>query len=349
MLIYCSAAPAVMGTGSSYVNAWRAHHEDPNFPTGLQNWANAFYTYWPGNVGAFTSDWQSVVTAYPQGIATLASPKGTPETSAGADPLNAFCTQLPQAWRDKMMFAYWQEPGNDFGGAGQPAISVYRGRVSAMADIVRPYGIRNAVHVEEWDINPFNNASGSTQAQRFAHLAQFVQGIEDKIDVVSWSLYPAEGNSMVEGMVRMEAWMDQFLPGHQWEITATSSPVNVGRPLDAPQRVTRANIVRAAGDHIVARTNATGRGPRSFGWFHFTAFGGNNKDNLATTDQHLYDALQYVASLELDEPDPEPPGGKGGVDLVSHSVRVGGSWRTVERSVHTGGGWSTQMEHGSRG
>ena len=321
MLIYCSADPAVMGTGN-YVDAWRAHHENSSFPTGTQSWANAFYTYWPGDIGSFNAQWQAFVSAYPQGVPVLASPKGRPDTTSGANALHSFCSQVPAAWKSEFIMAYWQEPGNNFGGDGQPTIAEYRNRVAAMSDIVRSYGLKNAVHVEEWDINPFNNRSGSTQAERFAHLAQFVQGIEDKIDVVSWSLYPAPLKSMVPGIDLIEQWMGQYMPDHEWRITATAAPVLVGNPLGSAERVLRANLVREAGDYIAARTAVNGKGPHSFGWFHFSDFGGNNRDNLATTDPLLYDALQYVAALGV----PEPPGPitSGFVDS-SQSSTIGAS------------------------
>jgi len=327
VLIYCSPDPAVMGTGN-YIAAWRAHQESNSFPTGTQSWANAFYTYWPDDIGPFNASWQSFVTDYPSGVPVLASPKGRPDTPTGATALHNFCSQIPVSWRSEFIMAYWQEPGNNFGGGGQPTIAEYRDRVAAMADIVRGYDLKNAVHVEEWDINPFNNAAGSNQSERFAHLAQFVQGIEDKIDVVSWSLYPAAGNSLVPGLQRMEAWMDEYMPDCEWRVTATGTPVAVNSPLGSAERIERANLVREAGDHIVARTLATNRGPHSFGWFHFSDFGGNNRDNLATTDQLLYDALQYVAGLEVSGGG-EPPTSNGFVDATQASVIGAGTMNII--------------------
>ena len=295
--IYTSASTAVMG-GHTYVEAWRAHHERDDLPTGTQDWATGLFAYWPGDVGPLGADWAALLDARPDGVPVLASPKGRPDTPAGSKALDTFCTALPPAWTARFTWAYWQEPGNDFGGPGQPGLAEYRARVAATAAVVRPHGCENAVHLEEWDINPYNTRTGSDFDERAAHLAGFVTGIEDSIDAVSWSLYPAEGKSMVPGLQRIETWMDAHLPGVPWMLTAASSPVAVGRPLDAPQRVRRAEIVREAGEHILARHTATnGRCRLAFGWFHFAAFGGNTKDNLATTDPLLHAALEHVASL----------------------------------------------------
>lgn len=341
MFIHCSPDPAETGD-TSYVNSMRWHLEEGN-----QAWANAFYTYWPSDIGAFNADWQAFVGAYPAGIPTLGSPKGDPvnNPSAVTSFMNGLQTYGGTAWLSQWIMAYWQEPGQEVREGALP-LATYQARVSAMADLVRPYGARNAVHVEEWDINPFNGAAGSTEAERFAHLAELVQGIENKIDYVSWSLYPASGNDLRPGIDRIESWMDQYMPTHDYGITAASSPVPLNTPSNDPIRTTRAGIVRDAGDYIKARHDATGRGPDCFGWFHFYGFGSNDKDNLAANssgvwDQQLLDALNYVAALDMGDPEPPPPPPptSGLRVAAAPSVRTASGWGQVERKVYNGSAW----------
>lgn len=337
MHVYCSPDPAETGD-SSYVNAMRWHLEEGN-----QAWANAFYTYWPGDIGAFNTDWQSFVTAYPAGLPVLASPKGDPVNNGSA--VTSFMTDLQTHgganWLSKWVMAYWQEPGQEIREGTLP-LATYQARVSAMADLVRPFGARNAPHIEEWDINPFNSAAGSTEAERFAHVYEIVDGIEDKLDYFSWSLYPAAGKDMRPGIDRIEKWMNQYLPGLPFGITAASSPVPLGTSSSDPARATRANLVRQAGDHILARYTATGRGPDAFGWFHFYGFGTNDKDNLAadstgTVDQQLLDALNYVAALDMGDPAPDPDPDPPPVSAASWAVREGGALVPKDAFVKVGG------------
>ena len=281
------ASPS-LGQGQDQPQAYKERYD--------AGWGTAFYTYWPGDFGAFTASWQTLTSEIPDGVPVLGSPKGT-----SASAIQGFFDPMPQAWRDKFIAAYFQEPEDNF--TDDTARAQYRASVALMADRVRPYGVRNAVHLQEWAINPYNNNSwaGTTQAQRYASLAKFVQGIEDKIDYVSWSSYPAKGKSFQPGFDRIADWCATYLPGVPWGVTAAGSPVeNISiDPIGGAARATRAQIVRDGGDHLAAIYATTGGvGGQAFGWFDFDEYN-PGRDQLASKDPALTDALLYVAQINL--------------------------------------------------
>lgn len=223
-------------------------------------WADGSFVYYPGPWGhselKWDQYWADVVARFPNGLHTVVSPKTLDEAA-----LTDFCERLPQAWRSKMVYAFYQEPEDNFTTEAQ--IASFRANVKRAGEIVRPYGIRNAVELQEWSLNPSNSAypSGMDNTARFVDPAD--------IDHISWSLYEKNlKNRSAEMVGRVKAFMDRF-PTLTWDMSATGVAVPVGTPQGDAKRTTRANIVKdflalAKGD-----PRCTG-----FGWFDFPAWSG---------------------------------------------------------------------------
>ena len=255
--------------GSSYMDAYEARRG--------AGWGTAFYTYWPGEM-RWNGQWADFVARHPEGIPVLGSPKGT-----NASNVRGFLDELPTAWRDKWIMAYHQEPEDNFTSSAQRA--EFRRSVAKMADLVRPYGVRNAVHLQEWTINPYNNHHWGTEEA----LAEFFDA--EDIDYLSWSLYPAEGKSMKPGIDRIKAFSEKYAPGVPWGITAAGSPVPGSAPIGGSARAERAQIVREAADYTAEV------GGQAFGWFDFDEFN-PGRDQLAAKDPALRAALRYAAEVD---------------------------------------------------
>jgi len=220
-----------------------------------RDWATGAFVYYPGPWGhselRWDEYWADVVARFPTGLDTVVSPKVLDEAK-----LRDFCERLPQAWRDKMIFAFYQEPEDNFTTESQ--IADFRATVKRAGQIVRPYGIRNAVELQEWSLNPSNSTypSGMTNTARFVDPAD--------IDHISWSLYEKNlKNRSTEMVGRVKAFMDLF-PSLTWDMSATGVSVPVGTPQDDPKRAARAAIVADFLRLALEDDRCTG-----FGWFDF--------------------------------------------------------------------------------
>lgn len=269
MPLYVSPAP----DSGTYLESFQVRKD--------AGWATGLYMYWPGDM-EWTSDWDRFVTENWQGIPVVGSPKRVDPAS-----VHGFFSCLPQAWRDQWIAAYYQEPEDDFTTTEERA--VFRERVSDMADMVRPYGVRNAVHLQEWTINP-NNSKPWAGAE---NLSQFIN--VDDIDYLSWSLYPAEGESMTAGVDRIRSFSEKYAPGIPWGITAAGSPVNGNAPLGGPARELRAKIVEDAARYV-AEVGGVG-----FGWFDFEEYR-PGRDQLVSKDPALREAMSTAADVALVAP-----------------------------------------------
>lgn len=245
-----------------------------------KGWASAFYTYWPGDI-QWNASWSSFVQRHPGGIPVIGSPKGV-------NPANVkrFMDNLPQAWRDQWIMAYYQEPEDNF--TTPAARAQFRERVGQMADLVRPYGVKNAVHLQEWTINPYNTKPWAGEEA----LAEFFEA--EDIDYISWSLYPAEGRSMRAGIDRIKEFSETYAPGIPWGITAAGSPVQSSAPIGGQARALRADIVLDAAQYT-AET-----GGQAFGWFDFDSYN-PGRDQLVSKDPALRAVLTEASEIGLPE------------------------------------------------
>lgn len=267
MPLYVSPSP----DQGSYIESFEARHEE--------GWATGFYTYWPGDL-KWNSGWERFVEENPEGIPVVGSPKGVNPTS-----VHNFLDPLPQAWRDQWIMAYYQEPEDNFTTPAQR--EVFRERVAAMADLVRPYGVKNAVHLQEWTINPYNNQPWGGEE----NLAQFINA--EDLDYISWSLYPAEGKSMKPGIDRIKAFSEKYAPGVPWGITAAGSPVDGSAPIGGPARDLRAQLVEEAAQYTAEV------GGDAFGWFDFDEYN-PGRDQLVSKDPALQEVMDDVSEIPLD-------------------------------------------------
>ncbi|UNX55574.1 hypothetical protein MF406_04755 [Georgenia sp. TF02-10] len=265
--VYVSPSP---DRGNSTLEAFETRHD--------AGWGTALFAYFPGDM-RWSQGWANLVARHPEGLPVIASPKGDDPAS-----VRDFLDHLPQAWRDKMTVAYHQEPEEDFTTPAQRA--QFRGTVAAMADLVRPYGVRNAVHLQEWTIDPYNKKPwGGEQA-----LAEFFDPAD--VDFISWSLYPPEGRSMRAGIDRIEAFSEKYAPGVPWGVTAAGSPVDGSAPIGGAARAERAKIVREGAEYVAQV------GGESFGWFDFDEYL-PGQDNLAAKDPALTAALRHAADVQV--------------------------------------------------
>lgn len=268
--IFASPAP----DSGSYIESYEARRAD--------GWGSAFFTYWPGEM-TWNAEWAAFVARYPEGVPVIGSPKGVNPAN-----VRGFLDKLPQAWRDKFTVAYFQEPEDDFTTSAQRA--QFRQKVAQMADLVRPYGVANAVHLQEWTINPYNNKSwgGEKVASEFFN--------PEDVDAISWSLFPAEGRSMRDGIDRIKAFTQKYAPRATWGITSAGSPVSGSAPIGGTARARRAEIVRDGAEYT-ARV-----GGQSFGWFDWDEYN-PGRDQLAAKDPALTRALRAAAQVERTEPE----------------------------------------------
>lgn len=266
MPLYVSPAP----DSGTYLESFQARRDD--------GWATGLYMYWPGDM-EWTAEWSSLVTENWQGIPVVGSPKSVNPAS-----VHGFLSCLPQSWRDQWIAAYYQEPEDDFTTPAERA--VFRERVSALADMVRPYGVRNAVHLQEWTINPSNEKPWAGEN----NLSQFIN-VED-IDYLSWSLYTEEGESMRPGIDRIEAFSEKYAPGIPWGITASASPVKGPAPIGGTDRALRAQIAEDGARYTVEA------GGKSFGWFDWNEYR-PGRDNLVAKDPELQATMARIATIEL--------------------------------------------------
>ena len=247
--------------------------------TGLESrpWATGAFVYYPGPWGhselRWDEYWADVVARFPDGLDVVVSPKVIDDKK-----LKDFCERLPQAWRDRMIFAFYQEPEDNF--TTEEQIAGFRSNVKRAGQIVRPYGIRNAVELQEWSLNPANKAypSGMKNTARFVDPAD--------VDHISWSVYEKNLKDRSQEMVgRIKQFMGLF-PTLTWDMSATGVAVPVGTPQGDSKRETRARITRNLIDLAMTDPRCTG-----FGWFDFPEWGGTLDYK---TDQPLADVFSAV-------------------------------------------------------
>lgn len=225
-----------------------------------REWADGAFIYYPGPWGKsaleWDSYWEAAVAAHPEGLHTVVSPKVLDEAK-----LEQFCRNLPQAWREKMIYAYYQEPEDNHTTEAQ--IADFRAKVKRAGEIVRPYGIRNAVELQEWSLDPNNKTypSGNANTARFVDPAD--------VDHISWSIYEKNLKNRSAVMIgRITEFMNLF-PKLTWDMSATGVAVPVGTPAGDPKRAARAAIVADFLAYAKADPRCIG-----FGWFDFPAWVG---------------------------------------------------------------------------
>lgn len=253
--------PAPAGPGFAFI-AHMPENKANYWGAGLdtREWADGAFVYYPGPWGhselKWDQYWEDIVSRFPNGLHTVVSPKTLDEAA-----LIDFCERLPEAWRHKMVYAFYQEPEDNF--TTDAEIAAFRAKVKRAGQIVRPFGIRNAVELQEWSLNPANKTypSGMINTGRFVD--------PDDIDHISWSIYEKNLKNRSQEMVgRIKQFMDLY-PTLTWDMSATGVAVPVGTPQDDAKRNTRAAIVS---DFLTLAKND----PRctGFGWFDFEAWSG---------------------------------------------------------------------------
>lgn len=232
-----------------------------------RKWATGVFFYNPANSAgptnyshlAWDAGWDALVAAYPEGIDITISPKSINLTA-----LEDWCKRLPAAWRSKALFAYYQEPEDDIykdgnTGAFPARVENYRANVKAAAAVVRKYGIKNGVEIQEYTLDPSNPWGGE------ARLAALLNPAD--IDMVSWSMFEFNLKPRSDAqMKRIEAFMAKYLPNTPWEIGAAGISVPGGNALGSPERKLRADLAQAQIDRVRASK------AKGYAWFDFASF-----------------------------------------------------------------------------
>lgn len=280
-------------------------------------WGGGWFQYTPGSLQPIPALTQLAVE-YPDGFPILASPKQTDETST-----NEYFNVLPQAWRDQVLACYFQEPEDNF--TTDPQRALFRASVTKMAGLVRPWGARNGVHLQEWSLNPMWREVG--------HTYKFVQGIEEDIDFVAWSLLGQPNDTWADWKVkadRLAHFMATYLPNHEWGVTSSAQALSAGVPQGDPLRVARAQLVKDVADYVV------GLGSKTWGWFDWNDFDGNGAYARVDTDPLLLDSMLYIASLDVPEaPVVLPPDTSHAQDIILDEGFEGGSSGSIVTVANT--------------
>ena len=142
------------------------------------------------------------------------------------------------AWIPYVRVAYWQEPQGDFGGAGQPPLSVWQDNVLTLADAADRVGIASVAHVETWHLHPIYQPDGG-----IPRLLDLLQPVAHRLGGgISWSVFvfnqkPRAANDYV-------AWMNEFMaeyfPYLSYGTSAYGDAIHPDIPPDDPMRVERA-------------------------------------------------------------------------------------------------------------
>jgi hypothetical protein len=139
-------------------------------------------------------------------------------------------------------------------GYSQGGLHTNLGQVWSHAARLNPYGIRNAVEVQEWTLNPANTNDWAGAE----NLAEMIP--PGHIDIASWSIFQFNLNDTAAAMVaRIVAFMDEYLPGIPWDAASCGWSVPIGAT--AQQRQTRANQVTNLITEVLANDS------KGFSWY----------------------------------------------------------------------------------
>jgi hypothetical protein len=206
-------------------------------------WASGAFLYEdPGTVLAWSAGWQAIADEFADdGCDLVVSPK-----NVDPDRLDDWCARWPEAIRERMVLAYWQEPEDDFATADKRA--TFRTRVAECAAVVRPHGIRNGVHLQSYALSAYPDYPHGPDV-----VADFIDATA--VDHVGWSMFEFNGHdSGVTQTLRVASFMERF-PEIPWSFDAVGFSVPIGAGEDA--RNNRAVNVAHAYDAIMA-TGAQG-------------------------------------------------------------------------------------------
>lgn len=147
-------------------------------------------------------------------------------------------------WIPYVRVAYWQEPQGDFGGAGQPPLSVWQDNVITLADAADRVGIASVAHVETWHLHPIYKPDGGVP-----RLLQLLAPVVDRLGGgISWSIFvfnqkPRAANDYVRWMLE---FMATNFPYCSYGVAAYGDSVHPSTPPNDPIRLARAERVRTA-------------------------------------------------------------------------------------------------------
>jgi hypothetical protein len=239
-------------------------------------WATgAFLYYSPGTTFGWSTQWDQLAATFPQGVDLFVSPKNFTTES-----LTTWAQKLSPAQRAKTVFAYWQEPEDNF--TTPAAQADFRQRVTDAAAILHPFGIRNGIEMQSWTLN-----AGNTQAWAGnKNFKAFIPADKSAVDFVGISVYDYHqkfsGPTQLKPVVNLLA---KNLPDAEWGPVAMGWSVPVGTPADSPIRVERAAAAQDALNY------AMNNGADAVGWWDFADFGNDNNDYTVSTDPRLQTML----------------------------------------------------------
>jgi hypothetical protein len=157
-----------------------------------------------------------------------------------------------------MIVAFWQEPEDNFTSPAQQ--QAYRDSVHQISQIVRPYGIRCGLELQEWTLDPTNPQPWAGTA----NLNQFV--VPADVDNISWSVYETGLKDRSQAQIdRVKAFMAQY-PNLSWDVSACGISVPGNGAATTAQRQLRASLAQ----NMITRAKAAGA--RGAGWFDFPSF-----------------------------------------------------------------------------
>lgn len=195
--------------------------------------------YRPKDAGPLRPDaYQAALIASGEPCHVLLSPKVVTDRETAAEWAQAW----PEEWRPWVRVAYFQEPGGDFGGPGQPPLEEFVQGVTDLADACDPVGIESMLHLELWTLSPNNPNRDAETAEARA----MVDACRARIVGVGWSyfVYDLKDKSgvLIPPMVEFMADYPELAYGP----TAVGISVRYGIGQDDPDRVTRARLLAAA-------------------------------------------------------------------------------------------------------
>jgi len=274
-----AAATAVPADTDGYMPVY-AHMPDP---TAVEikkridaGWATGAFLYYKATDDPFgwTSRWDDLEETFPNGVDLFVSPKNFTTAS-----LTDWAERLSPAQRAKTVFAYWQEPEENFTTDAERA--AFRAKVVQAADIVQPFGIRNGIELQAWTLNEGNK----TEWGGADNFKAFFPADTSKLDYVGISLYDYHQNfSGAKQLKPVKVLLNRNLPHAEWGPLASGWSVPAGTPQGAPIRAERA---AAAADGFAW---AKKYGADSYGWFDFPAWDGT-KDYAVDGDPALLAVL----------------------------------------------------------
>jgi hypothetical protein len=205
-------------------------------------------SYRPKQAGPLSPDpIQAALVASGRPIHVIHSPKIASEPESAA----AWCDAWGPHWWPWVRVALWNEPADDFGGAGQPPIDVWIAAVHALADVCDSYGIRSMAHMETWSLSDNNPHRDEDTARTKAML----DGVKDRLSAVGWSYFcDAKKDRAAMLIGNCAAFMSQY--DLEWGLTAIGIYVPYGMSQDAPEREDRVKMLHLVYEEL-RRTEAS--------------------------------------------------------------------------------------------